>query len=179
MSYIRPAVQIIAGALSKTRFGCRSLFFPSFDSQGFSPNTNRTIEVNLAITCGCLPVLQPLFRKIRLLVPFLPSYLRSKLSSGRSAMQQRSWPQKLTGPRAHQVHDVEQGSGLTRKAPWREPDESESCESGGSSLSMYHLQRQQQQQQQQEGPMVRSALEPVVVRPDRLGTEEESKGFAM
>ena len=91
-------------------------------------------------------------------------------------MQQRSWPQKLTGPRGYQVHDVEQGSGLTQKAPWREPDESASCESGGSSVSMYHLQRQQQQQQ---GPVVRSALEPVVVRMDRLGMEKESKGFAM
>ena len=44
---------------------------------------------------------------------------------------------------------------------------------------MYHLQRQQQQQQQQS-PMVQSALEPAVVRTDRLGTgEEDIKGFAM
>ena len=43
---------------------------------------------------------------------------------------------------------------------------------------MYHLQRQQQQQQQQDS-VVRSALEPAVVRTDRLGTEDEEKGFAM
>ena len=42
-------------------------------------------------------------------------------------------------------------------------------------MSMYNLQRQQQQQ----GPVIRSALEPVMVRPDRLGMEEDSKGFAM
>ena len=90
-------------------------------------------------------------------------------------MEKRSWPQKLTGPRAFQVHDVEQGSGLTRKTPWREPDESASCDSGGSTVSMYNLQKRQQQQ----GMVVQSALEPAVVRNDRLGTGEDSKGFAM
>ena len=43
---------------------------------------------------------------------------------------------------------------------------------------MYYLQRQQQQQQQ--SPVVQSALEPAVVRTDRLGTgDEDMKGFAM
>ncbi|KAF6235492.1 hypothetical protein HO173_006175 [Letharia columbiana] len=50
-----------------------------------------TIEVNLAIICGCLPGLQPLFRKIPLLIPFLPFHLRSKFSGGHSAMEHSSW----------------------------------------------------------------------------------------
>lgn len=134
---------------------------------------HRTVEVNLAIICGCLPVLNPLFRK----VPLLSSRIRSKFSGGHSGMEQASWPERLTGPRGYQVHDVEQGP-AGRKAPWREPEEeSSSAESCESSISMYHLQQQQQQQRQ----AIPSALEPAVVRKDRLGTEGEMefKGLAM
>lgn len=81
---------------------------------------------------------------------------------------------------------MEQGSGGS-KAPWREPDESLStaeCESPAEScespISMYHLQQSQQRQD------VPSALEPAVIREDRvrmdrLGTkgETEFKGLAM
>ena len=96
-------------------------------------------------------------------------------------MEQASWPERLTGPRGYQVHDVEQGSS-GQKAPWREPDESSSsAESCESSISMYHLQQHQQQRQ-----AVPSALEPAVVRKervrmDRLGTEGEMefKGLVM
>lgn len=133
-----------------------------------------TIEVNLAIICGCLPVLQPLFRKIPLLVAVLPSHLRSMLSGGRSAMEHASWPRKLTGPRRTRGDDVERGEGRGgRKAPWREPDDM--SESASSVQSMYHL----HQQQQQQVPAIRSALEPAAVREGRPGDEQGGTGFAL
>ena len=140
-----------------------SLLCPPFILlQGPVLTYHRTIEVNLAIICGCLPVLQPLFRKIPLLIPFLPSHLRSKLSGGHSAMEHSSWPSKLTGPR-RAGQDVERGEG-GRKAPWREPDEM--SESGSSVQSLYH------HYQQQPSPVIRSALEPATVRTERTRSVE-------
>ncbi|MCJ1459519.1 hypothetical protein MMC28_009898 [Mycoblastus sanguinarius] len=90
-----------------------------------------SIEVNLAIICGCLPVLQPLFRKTSFLARFLLSSIRSKFSN-HSAKENAPWPAQLSGPR----HDVEKGPQQVKRAPWREPDEeSEESESVGD---MYH-----------------------------------------
>ncbi|CAD6590416.1 MAG: hypothetical protein ASARMPREDX12_004355 [Alectoria sarmentosa] len=125
-----------------------------------------TIEVNLAIICGCLPVLQPLFRKLPLLPPFLPSHLRSRFTGGHSAMEQSSWPQKLSGPRHAGGPDLEN----VQKAAWREPDEMSM--SGSSAQSISHQQRQQY-------PMVQSALEPARVRNDGSGYEGSLRGLAL
>ena len=93
------------------------------------------LEVNLSIVCACLPTLTPLARKASLIAKFLPSYIRSKVSSP-SEMEKSSWPEVLNGPR----HDVEHGYDRPEvKAPWREPSESgDSEQSEESAQAMYH-----------------------------------------
>ena len=98
-----------------------------------------SIESNVAIICGCLPVLTPLFRKLSVLSRFLPSTIRSKIT-GPSAMEQASWPSVLRGPR----RDVEQGPGEKvvrtpwRAAPWREPDSSSEESASPCVQETYH-----------------------------------------